>query len=1444
MPLNPKRLKEAEELEAKLYQTMESPDSPDYDTDFETFNHVNGLLNDHYAGLRQTDEEGKLVNEPETRLPAKVQGGKKNAGWNYHFEPSVTEVQKLLTRQPELWDELKIPKDEWFEAATPALSMPMPDASFTGSMGINTQAPISYFDSMNEESSPYKEVAKYLWKQRSEEAAARGENVQRYRDVPLKGQPADFLAGGLEKVIDRRLAPAALGAADGASMGVAGPLYDVARERASEEPTDDSPSSEIMDLFRREAQEMPSAEEIQDRSPLSYTLGNIASYGLAGNPTNLMQQGFSNLMKYGSRSGPVKALVSGVSGGAANLLEGNVRDYTRAMADGASPKEAGMAALGNSGINGVTGFGSGALFDVIGQTGKAFHEARRPAISQQKVHSDAGGDSRIFAGYTAPKDIRKHVDEANQAEARGSAGDRAAGELAPRIQQSMIAEREAENLRISEQNEEYFNHPVYGQLKTSGRPLVDSLIEMARRGRRPTPLSGGEANINPGFLSSVREQLKARWAEIKILPGNEAEKFGFERDGTIVDLGLAEDLFGEGAKYPKNYKGVIVANEVSARDITEFEDMVDRILKMHTDGKVPQDPVYVRFNQALKETRDKFPAFEDEAGNLVGPPSTGSSVAPYSVAGDQAPEPTHGKLETLPRPISIEGEQGATPEAQEAIPGIGPHEPEPFDPFDPRARASPQESSTPLEAMARPIDIRGTSLDDAGQRPEGLLGVGPGQPDLPSNPFDPMARTAPMESTTPLQSMVPREVRGSPAEPEFIPPEAIPGPGPRRDRSVYDPDLRGQTDVTGGEYAPPQSIDPNAPPEPTDMAPVTPRMPVGRSQEQWAKIHAEQDAYFKEQQARTDAQLAEHNEYMDAVGQEQDQRFARQDDALNRARELNKNAHAINTEGQSVDEATPLSMMASEQPAAPKRSALAEAVMSAAEGNKSKLADVSSVVKAMGGNVKAAHKAILEAERRGAIELRPEGGLNRLSKDELALTLPGPSKTRLSKIRVIDADLLDEAIAAPKAQTFAEHEADLASGKAERNVLPDEVQSAIDRGVLPDEAQQQKNWANREAGAPDVLSTLRELHKKTGQITVGEAAKALGVSVEQLPEVLKPHRVSGDIVLATFDGRHGKAPEGSIKENGRDFRSISLKPKASSDDVLSPGPPSASGEVKRAADLSEQQRMEEAKGHVDKVDERLGPMPSADKEKMLLDLISKKLGREVTREDLIKAGILSGGVAASLSDDEGVQGTGAAAMVIGGMGGKGPKKQPREIEVKLPSGETRKGFSAIRHRQHERLNALETAENLTGAKGDKTITNNIIRYNQHEGSKLTDDALMAAAEKLGLKAELKRAAAASVHADLKQRHILGKDGGVWKRGADTLGPRIDRVAGVVGGVPRNKFAAGPDGIMEELWRSMAADPTRRFLDLTGGRTGARHGDDFQRIYEQLFPDDQQKEKRP
>jgi hypothetical protein len=253
----------------------------------------------------------------------------------------------------------------------------------------------------------------------------------------------------------------------------------------------------------------------------------------------------------------------------------------------------------------------------------------------------------------------------------------------------------------------------------------------------------------------------------------------------------------------------------------------------------------------------------------------------------------------------------------------------------------------------------------------------------------------------------------------------------------------------------------------------------------------------------------------------------------------------------------------------------------------------------------------------------------------------------------------------------------------------------------------------------------------------------------------------------------------------------------------------------------------------------------------LLNIVSKKLGREVTKEDLVRAGIMSAGAVAALtSDDEDVQAGGAGAMVLGGKGGfrggrrsappggptsimdemaaKAPRARPTQPEATLADGRVVKGFSALRHEQHEAKSALEKNKARVGAGGETTLEKRVLNYNQGKNALRQDQALAEEAKKIGKSDELRTAAAAGAYNRLQGKGpaeaaaVFGK--GTWEKLINYAGVRADRIFDLLSGAPANKFAGDPAAF--EKW-------LRETLNLRGGRVGARYGD-VKEIHEALF----------
>lgn len=1302
MPLTAKDIKEAEALEEELRGGLEDASSPDYDDNASTYNQLSRAIDDYYKGQRKTDASGRLTAPPATRSAAEVRGNPQSKQFDYHFEPSVSEVRSLLQNSPELIKQYGL--QSWLQpGATPEMSMQMPnDAGY--SVGVNTQEPKTFLDSMTADSSPYKTIAEHMWRQKQDQANASGVNLKRYRDIHFKkGQAEDFLKGGLEYNIDRRLAPAAMAGADVMSAGAASPMYDMAVERYNKiGPTRDTQALEdpsaldapeytgVTDpmsgapMGTDEAQldtygsQMPTSQEIKDRSPGIYHGTTMAAYSLPVAPANRVQSILTEALGYAEkdaagkamRSVPMKAVISGLSGGIANAFEGTVRDTATGIQQGKGLSE--IASDVGAGVPVNTGFGflGGAGGDLVAQGAGAARNSFRRLNQDIRTLYNSGGDTGMWSGTKPSPEVEGYVQAGIRPRSAGSPGALAAEAVAPRIESSLQAQDVANNQRIGKQVEDYFNHPAYRDIKVKGTRLVQALVDMTKQGEFRSPVTGTSANLNPGLVNSVNKELGgAPWAEPRYVPRGESVALAHETGGVIVDTETANKMFGGDEFYPPGYDAVIIPKDFSARDITGMEEKVDRILKMHSDGTAPADPVYEHLNRALKETRDEFPLWEDEAGNLVAPPESTPSQEPFAPAADGSPPeppPEGGGVSQYPPPVKVGGEAGGIPESR---PGVGPNQPVIPGTFD-RRSARPQVPDSPLEAMARPIDV---GPDDVRRgRPEGLLGVGPENPQLtlPKNPFE--ALPGPSNSGILAEQLQPNQsldVQGSYNEPPIIPPEAIPGVGRRRDIGQLTVQGKRPIDVVGGEYAPPRNIEPDKPFELTDMSPTTERMPIGLS---------EPSSPLQEM-----AGTSQPEELMSVQPEE---------------------------------------LMSAEPPAA---TDLASAIKSATSGN-SGLADVAGVVKAMGGDVKAAHKAILEAEQQGLIELRPEGGLNRLSPEELALTIPGPHETQLSKIRVLEP--------APKPS-----------------------RSPLERFID----------AELEDGGP---------REPTERIP---------------PEVPKP-------------------PES-----------------------FSPGREARSAEASRVGDMGDMlQAHDQAEAQVRNIEDRLGKLTEGDRLKSILGIIGNKLGRKVTKEDLIKAGIISAGAAASLSDDEDVQNVGSGAMMLGGLFGKGkeeppaPKRGPRQPEATLDDGRVVKGFSALRRKQSESKKGIETAMRRVGVNGEKTLRDRLIEFRQGD-NKLYDDALEAEAKKLGLSEELWRVPAAAGQLEMERNRALfgGSGKSLIGRIAGAGGPRLDALAGLLSGAGRNPYAKGPEGILEAMARGV--------LDLSGGRVGARYGDDLSRIYDAL-----------
>lgn len=1352
MPLTPENFKRAKELHDVLYGRLGNlvdsgvaPDDPSYVKLSENYNKIRRGLDDYESSQRKVDDAGKLLSAPtETRHPSTAGPKPAKGSYNFHFEPSVAEVQNMLKADPSLAQRMGIGRV--FDTAQEAKSEPVLDPTTGAPMGENVVPGKTHLDMLEAGSGDYNAAAEYLWRQRHQEAEDKGEAVQRYRDVKLNDQPLQYLTGGAEYNIERRLAPAMLGAADAYSMGQASPLLDAGRDLAEYELGKRGNDTDWLPAH---------SKDIQSRSPGLYIAGNMLAYGLPGNPTNLAQEGLSEAAKYTAR-GPIgKALVSAGTGAQVNTLEGGIRDLGHNLGEGQSPGEAAMGALHNAPENFVAGAVGGGVFDAGGQALGAIRQSFReqPKMRPLKVLTDAGGDTDPIRGVIPPREVQEFVRQGNKPGAIGSPAALAAEEVAPHIQSSLEKQAADEQGLIEQQKQEYFQHPAYSGREVSGEPAIRGLVDMAQQGWTSGPVTGAPRNVNPGQVEKLGRVIRDYTDAPQMVRRENAEAFAQQHGGIVIDGELGNKLYGLGPQdaAPPGYSIVAVPLKMNAEKLTGLETRIDDELNMAATRGSNNDPVWTNFNRSVKSMRDEFPLYQDEAGNLVPPPDWVDPNAPRP----QPEGPVYdGEFVDTPRPgTDIKGPYppseppssggGAPPNGGggPTMPGIGPGGP----------RVVQPEDATPMSLMS------------GGQLPE-----------LPAG-----------HVSEPPMSVQPEELMSAASEPPHQGEELL-----------------------------------------SQLS--SPAFPVGSNYQDFAK----QLAFLRD------------HPKLGNGGRQQVEELASNFDLMpNESNNIQDVLYAGNTKNPQGDRFADLMKQASASE--PPMSVQPEELMSVQpEASPNALGDfppnerirLADVRAKLGDMPREQQDAMLkQMQRDGELVLYRNDNprdLNAADKESamdvgghprhLVYFTPKKAASADSYVREPTEPLVrpkkgPKQYQRPANMSLAD---ELASGGEVGFELTPDIQAKVDDGTLANEAQQKEMWSR------DNRTPVDDSRSPLERMLDGELEKNVGPD-ESLP------------------GPHAKDWADSNNETTEWY-----------EDLVSPGRDPRSGEAKRMGDLTNQQKaLEEAQGQVRNMEDRLGPLPEADHLKSILGILSEKLGRKVTKEDLVRAGLMGAGLtAAATSDDDDDQNAGMGAMVLGGFGGRkggrrsappgGPSsimddlkaaRGPRQLEATLENGEVVKGFSALRHKQHEALSSLERSKARVGAGGDKTIRDRVIGFNQGDDL-LYDKELMSEAEKIGKGRELKNAAAANVYPHLKERAWALGGEGIRRAFADTIGLRSDKVLELLSGAERNQFIRNPDTLLGQMQRAALEDPARRLLNLTGGRTGARHGDDLRAIYDALFPE--------
>jgi hypothetical protein len=1537
-----------------------TPDNPQYAEATRKLADTNRVLNEHYSSQRQTDENGKLTEDAVGASPNTVGDPVGTRGsYNFHFEPSVAEVRRAYDADPTLLQRLA---PDWVGIAEPEREEPVYDVMMGTQVGANRVPAVSHLDRMDESSTPYTAYTEHLWEERSKEAEASGTPLQRYSKVKLREQPLQYATGGLQYNIERRLAPAAFGYADSFSAGQASPLYDAGKDlldyergRFGETPAHtqdvtDPTTGQVVgeNTVRQEAfGDIPSSQEVISRSPGSYIAGNIAGYASKVNPSNVVAEAAIKKLGYEGANTLGKAGISAAVGGGINAAEGGIGAAARATQQGLPWDEVASQAGGEAAMGAATGVLGGGLFDTAAQTFGLMRQGirERPGIQGNiKALEEAGGRSDVVRGVVPPPEVQRHVEAAARPGAIGSAAAQAAEEVAPHIQQNFEVQQTDLQRQIADEKNAYFNHPAYSQQTVSGQPAIQGLADMASQGWKRGPVSGAPMNIDPEKIDRLGNVIRT-YSEAKVVPAQQASAVAAEMNGVQLDGELGNRIFGLDAERaaPPGYVVIAVPLPFSARDITDLEELIDAELKMASAKGSNNDPIWTNLNRSIKQMRDEFPAFEDEAGNLVAPPPEERTSQPFGQAGDLPPP--EGRATVLPKPIPIEGQQAATPEAQ---PGIGAEPVLPRNPFDPRL---PTSREAALQPMPAPRGVEATQ-----RRPEGLMGVGPGQPDLPSNPFDPRLPVS-------QESLNPRPMAAQPtvgvtggeyARPDVVPPEAKPGIGQFRRRHGVDTEaLNPQPTkaIQGGEYSKPPAIEPEAPTPPetkrgmprTEQPPVEPidqlagnklamkleepatgyqggeSLPAPTAKE-WTDSTKETGEWYDDIVAPgAPARSAEAKRMEDLSSQ------MRGDDESRAFEEAKSQIDNINKRLGPLEPEQREKMLIDVLKERLGREVTREDLIKAGLITGAGVAAVTSDDDETGAAV-AAVGALGAVAAGGPMQTKGANGKakTRFAQELLAYNSSDAAVEVLDELGgYIQPSSLQKKHVLTAVKNIINEKLDPSEAEHLIASIDEYAKNPPDAGKPQPKAKTYSSDVDQEA-----YSERREIGEslRLGPRFKGDAYDADAVLKKAKRELPPPPPIEVPYKETNDGGPSFRNPSPEIRRleiaskrkfdeldgdeqhavhtwlgNSRIMREeqrngiplYTTGPKApafeSAVDKLTVRNPTKHGMLYRRFHASDPRELAEllsgdyfevgasmSSGYrpletfgphelrfkkVDQAGSLLGVnasesemiIPKGGRFKITNRYFNKKTGGYVfeleeiplTQENLLReVGYLAVPFAVGAAVDEATDGDGeavAAGAIIGGGG-----KKARSIEATLDDGTKVKGFSALRRKQHERVNALETNKQRAGAGSDKTIRERVMNFNLRDDM-IYDKSLMEEAKKVGKEKELRTAAATNVYGDLKREANFGGSRGAIQGTANALGLRLDKPLEYLSGAARNPFAREPQSLGGQVQRDYLEDPARRLLNLSGGRAGYRFDPANEALAElirqALFDQQKEEEKR-
>jgi len=169
-----------------------------------------------------------------------------------------------------------------------------------------------------------------------------------------------------------------------------------------------------------------------------------------------------------------------------------------------------------------------------------------------------------------------------------------------------------------------------------------------------------------------------------------------------------------------------------------------------------------------------------------------------------------------------------------------------------------------------------------------------------------------------------------------------------------------------------------------------------------------------------------------------------------------------------------------------------------------------------------------------------------------------------------------------------------------------------------------------------------------------------------------------------------------------------------------------------------------------------------------------------------------------------------------------------ELTATLDDGTKVYGFSALRRKQHEALDALKEAQKATGSATKEGAHRRVLNYKTGEGSPYENETLANEADRLGIRQQLEEVPATREFPGLRARAFGGGGEGFLNTIKDAVGFRADALFGAIAGEARNPYTALPNTpagrIQQYLFQQGV--PFRPLLEQRGGLGAARFADDI------------------